>query len=93
MTKTERTAPTVWATAARHAGRDVTSFLHARARLRGEAGPHLLLFGTGHGLADEVLDRADYLLEPIDGADGFNHLSVRAAVAIVADRLLGPPWM
>ncbi len=51
--------------------------------------PCLLLFGTGWGLNASVVDRADYKLGPIFGAaeDGYNHLSVRSAVAIYLDRL------
>ena len=49
--------------------------------------PSLLVLGTGYGLADEMLDRCDVLLEPIRGNDEYNHLSVRAAAAIILDRL------
>lgn len=51
--------------------------------------PHLLLFGTGWGLTREFIDKADYVLAPIMGHTGYNHLSVRSAAAIVLDRLLG----
>ena len=55
-----------------------------------EAGePVLLLFGTAHGLAPEVINKADYTLPPIGGKTGYNHLSVRSAVSIILDRLLG----
>ena len=47
-----------------------------------------LLFGTGWGLTREVKDSSDYVLAPIEGK-GYNHLSVRSAVAIILDRLLG----
>jgi hypothetical protein len=50
--------------------------------------PFLMLFGTGWGVTEEVKDRCDYILEPIEGK-GYNHLSVRSAVAIILDRLLG----
>ncbi len=50
--------------------------------------PFLMLFGTGWGLTQEVKDSADYVLAPIEGK-GYNHLSVRSAVAIILDRLLG----
>ncbi len=50
--------------------------------------PWLLLFGTGHGLAPEVLERADVALAPIRPGT-YNHLSVRAACAITLDRLFG----
>ena len=48
-----------------------------------------MLFGTGWGLTDEIMDMSDYILEPIRGNTRYNHLSVRAAVAIILDRLLG----
>ncbi len=51
--------------------------------------PLLILMGTGWGLADQVLDRVDHLLAPIQGAADYNHLSVRSAAAIVLDRLFG----
>jgi hypothetical protein len=51
--------------------------------------PLLLLFGTGWGLAEEVLDRVHHLLTPIRGHSDYNHLSVRSAAAIVLDRLFG----
>jgi len=50
--------------------------------------PFLLLFGTGWGLTQEVKEQSDYVLAPIEGK-GYNHLSVRSAVAIILDRLLG----
>jgi len=51
--------------------------------------PMLLLFGTGWGLHASVTDPADFCLEPLFGAakDGYNHLSVRSAVAIYCDRI------
>jgi len=54
-----------------------------------EQHPHLLVFGTGWGLEKGILERADMVLAPIDGLHGYNHLPVRAAIAIVLDRLLG----
>jgi tRNA (guanine37-N1)-methyltransferase len=51
--------------------------------------PVLLVFGTGWGLSEDFMSRADYVLEPIYGVSDFNHLSVRAAAAIILDRLLG----
>jgi tRNA (guanine37-N1)-methyltransferase len=51
----------------------------------------LIVLGTGWGLAPSVHARAHARLEPIRSprADGYNHLSVRAAAAIMFDRLLG----
>ena len=53
--------------------------------------PTFLLFGTGWGLTDDILRQCDFLLEPIRGSsrDDYRHLSVRSAVAIALDRLLG----
>jgi hypothetical protein len=59
-----------------------------RAEMAREQRPWLLLFGTGHGLAAEVLERADLALPPIRPGS-YNHLSVRAACAILLDRLFG----
>ncbi|MCJ7545825.1 MAG: RNA methyltransferase [Deltaproteobacteria bacterium] len=55
---------------------------------RGGDTPYLILLGTGWGLTREVVEGADYVLEPIEGK-GYNHLSVRTAAAIILDRLLG----
>lgn len=51
--------------------------------------PMFLLFGTGWGLTAPVVEQADFRLGPIFGIanDGYNHLSVRSAVAIYLDRL------
>lgn len=79
----------LWATAAR-ALKVSTPWAEARSRLAAEGPPVLLVFGTSWGLAPEVVDGADVLLEPIHGAGDWNHLSVRAACAIALDRLAGP---
>ena len=49
----------------------------------------LILLGTGHGLAQDIVDASDYTLCPIRGAAEYNHLSVRAAAAIILDRVIG----
>ncbi len=64
-------------------------FKDLAAQLRRDERPHLLLLGTGWGLTEEVFDRADKVLEPIRGHGTYNHLSVRAAAAIIMDRLRG----
>lgn len=51
--------------------------------------PVLLLLGTGYGLAGSLLDEADHILSPIRFLEGYNHLSVRSAVSILVDRILG----
>ena len=47
----------------------------------------LVCFGTGWGLTEQVFGMVDGVLNPIETASGYNHLPVRAAVAIVLDRL------
>ncbi len=64
------------------------SYREVRSMLQ-ERHPHLLVFGTGWGLEKGIVERADIVLAPIDGLRGYNHLPVRAAVAIILDRLLG----
>jgi hypothetical protein len=51
----------------------------------------LLVFGTGFGMPDEFLKGCQLLLEPLKGAPplDYRHLSVRSAVSICLDRLLG----
>ena len=87
----ERTGPQLVATAARYvSGAIRVGVGELRAALAGRPElPTALLFGTGWGLADEVLARADFLLTPISAASDFNHLSVRSAAAVVLDRLFG----
>ncbi|MBW1783217.1 MAG: RNA methyltransferase [Deltaproteobacteria bacterium] len=48
-----------------------------------------LLFGTAWGLHQEVMKQVDSVLAPVSGKTGYNHLSVRAAAAIILDRLTG----
>jgi hypothetical protein len=64
------------------------SFGEMRRIIEGSEAPFFILFGTGWGLTHEVKESCDYILTPIEGR-GYNHLPVRAAVAIILDRLLG----
>lgn len=47
----------------------------------------IIMFGTGWGLADELVASSHVVLEPIVISDDYNHLSVRCAAAIIIDRL------
>lgn len=60
-----------------------------RRKMECENGDYLILFGTGWGIAKEVIEKVDFVLEPIKGSSSYNHLSVRSAVAITLDRLFG----
>lgn len=67
----------------------------------GRTKPTLLVFGTGWGVADVFLPEVHRILTPVYGpkdeddagempeTGGYNHLSVRAAAAIILDRLRG----
>jgi hypothetical protein len=68
---------------------EVVKFAEIRGRIQEEPGPFVLVFGTGYGLAEAVFEMSDEVLEPIGNPGDWNHLSVRSAVAIVLDRLLG----
>jgi hypothetical protein len=52
----------------------------------------LVLFGTGFGMKSELVENCDYILQPVIGGGDYNHLSVRSAVSIIVDRLLGEFW-
>ena len=49
----------------------------------------LIIFGTGWGMEAGLIEACTYILEPIQGSASYNHLSVRSAVSIIIDRLLG----
>lgn len=80
--------PKLVATSARDGGKRI-SFDEFRAQTSSATQPHLLMLGTGWGMSDELLARADLFLEPIKGPTPYNHLSVRSACAIMLDRILG----
>ena len=80
----------IWVTAARVLSGSALPFESARTKLEEPGTPVLLVFGTGWGLAPEIIDRADAILEPIRGHGEWNHLSVRSACAIALDRLRSP---
>jgi len=81
-------APLLVATTAAEAMANL-SFEDFRRRLLKKDRPWLLLLGTGWGLSDELIGSSDFLLEPIRGNTGYNHLSVRSAASVILDRLLG----
>ncbi|MCK4768531.1 MAG: RNA methyltransferase, partial [Desulfobacula sp.] len=57
-----------------------------RQKLENKAS-HVLVFGTAWGLADELIDTCDFILDPIYGNTDYNHLSVRSAASIYLDRI------
>lgn len=92
LIKSYEEKPFIITTSARDRGLERYAFEDLRKMIFETEGPPLLLvFGTGFGLADSVFEQADGLLAPIKGAssDDYRHLSVRSAVSICLDRLLG----
>lgn len=86
--KEEGQKPIIMFTSAKRRPNAVT-FQQGREIILSAQKPVLLLFGTGWGMPKELENMCDYSLEPIRAQSDFNHLSVRAAVAIVLDRLIG----
>jgi hypothetical protein len=85
--------PIVIATHARSVnGAKPLTFAGAREILFDQKKPVFVVFGTGFGLTDEFMKNCHYVLDGIKGAPpkDFRHLSVRSAVSICLDRLLGP---
>lgn len=79
--------PLTFATCAR-TQQNTMSFAEASKRLLGQE-HMLIMFGTAWGLAHEVFETVDAVLPPVGSGGDYNHLSVRSAVSIVLDRLLG----
>lgn len=69
-----------------------TSYIEMKRKMQEEEQVFLLLFGTGWGISQELMQDCDYILEPIQADSDYNHLSVRSAVSIILDRLLGEYW-
>jgi tRNA (guanine37-N1)-methyltransferase len=80
--------PVLMATSAKDGEGMRMSFEDARSHLL-KGDPALLMLGTGHGMTQELLDRASVFLSPVKGPGMYNHLSVRSACAIMLDRMLG----
>ena len=80
--------PTLVATSARPMPRQ-TAWKQAARQLADDSRPWLLLLGTGWGMTDELVERCELRLPPVNGPGDYNHLSVRAAAAVILDRLRG----
>lgn len=80
--------PQLIATSARD-GDGRISYADMRDVMVNDKGSYLLMFGTGWGMSEELMARANYILKPINGPTKYNHLSVRGACAIILDRLMG----
>ena len=76
------------ATGAGSAQGDVLTFAELKDCLKKENDVYMLLFGTGSGISEKLIHESDFRLEPIKGIAGYNHLSVRSAVAVIMDRIM-----
>ncbi len=80
-------APKTIVTSANQNPRNI-SFRRFREMLH-DGDAYLLILGTAWGLSESFIAEADYVLNPVSGSSGYNHLSVRSAAAVMLDRLLG----
>ena len=80
------------ATSARKEGLKHYTFAELRHEMHVLKKPVFMLFGTGNGMTGELLDSCSGVLESIRGAPpgDYRHLSVRSAVSICLDRVMGP---
>ena len=74
-------------TSARNLGKEIP-YTDLASAIRDEDRPVLVIFGTAYGLSESITNGCDNMLPPIRGGH-WNHLSVRSAVAITLDRLVG----
>ncbi len=81
--------PLIMATSARVTEHKGAITFHDQALVWASKRPVLIIFGTGQGIAPDLIERCDFLLPPVEGFSDFNHLSVRSAAAIILDRWLG----
>jgi hypothetical protein len=84
-------AKTIVTSARNEEGQKHYTFESFKEALVTDETPYFLLFGTGFGLTHDFIKSCHGILEPIRGAskDDYRHLSVRSAVSICLDRLLG----
>jgi hypothetical protein len=70
-------------------GSEIVNYEELRSWIQKEDRPILLLFGTGWGLPPVVTEQCERMLMPIRGKGDYNHLSLRVAIGIILDRILG----
>ena len=89
--KREKSVPMIVGTTARLDER-ATHWTSIKREVLESGRPLVLIFGTGHGLHEEVLTICDAIMTPISGAGepgNYNHLSIRSAASVVLDRFFG----
>lgn len=88
MAEFEGRQPVVIGTSSKRRG-DVIGYGELRTWIEDGPEPFLLLFGTGWGLPMHITESCRRMLLPVRGNGGYNHLSLRVAIGIILDRLLG----
>lgn len=81
-------SPVVIGTSSRQ-GSELVKYEELRAWVQKDDRPFLLVFGTGWGLPPVVTEQCERMLMPIRGRGDYNHLSLRVAIGIILDRILG----
>lgn len=85
----ENADPIIITTSAKPHGNSVKIDYFSQGLVWKENRPVLIVFGTGQGLSDEIMNKSNFILTPIRGLTSYNHLSVRSAAAVILDRWLG----
>ena len=82
--------PIIIGTSAKLVGNNLINYSQGKEIIK-QSKSCIILFGTGYGLAPEIINMCDYVLGPITSNNNlnYNHLSVRSAAAIILDRLFG----
>jgi tRNA (guanine37-N1)-methyltransferase len=81
--------PLVLGSSARVDNGDMPCYSYARVGELLRQQPVLLLLGTGQGLSPQLSSLCGGQVPPLRWQGGYNHLSVRSALAIMLDRILG----
>ncbi len=81
-------SPVVIGTSSRQ-GSEIIGYEELRAWIGEDDRPFLLLFGTGWGLPPAITGQCEKMLTPVRGRGDYNHLSLRVAIGIILDRILG----
>lgn len=83
---------TISTSARAEAGQKFYTFSDLRHEMNVAKKPVFMLFGTGFGMTEDLIKSCSGVLESIKGAppEDYRHLSVRSAVSICLDRVMGP---
>ena len=46
---------------------NMVSYSHLKAKIQGKKDPYLIIFGTGWGLSNNIIQSCDYILKPVGG--------------------------